>query len=434
MRKTFVIFFLIVFFLSCSQHKETATDNKAVLHQNQDELTQVIIYDVFTPPVASRIYAYTSLASYEAIRFSAPGNESLTEKMNGFGKMPTPDSGKQYDFTLAATQAFFTVAHKVTFSVDTLMKYEQQVFDRFKQNLTKNIYDRSIAFGDTVGKTILLRAMKDNYLQTRGKPKFLGSQEEGQWRPTPPDYLDGVEYCWNTMMPFVLDSAQQFTAVAPPVYSTNSNSVFFKMVKDVYNVNKSLTAEQRETAKFWDDNPFVIEHSGHLTFANKKITPGGHWMGITAIAVKKSNVDEVKIAQAYAVTAVALFEAFVSCWDNKYRWNYIRPVTVINKYIDSAWSPLLQTPPFPEYTSGHSTISASAATVLTKIFGDNFVFTDTSDLRYIGMKRDFTSFIQASEECSFSRLYGGIHYRFTVEKSTALGNEIGEFIIKKLGL
>lgn len=434
MEKLCVIFFSTVFFLSCSQHKETAPDSEAVLHQNQDELTQVIIYDVFTPPVASRIYAYTSLASYEAIRFAIPGNQSLTEKMKGFGKMPVPDSNMQYDFTLAATQAFFTVAHKVTFSVDTLIKYEQQVFGRFKQNLSADIYNRSIAFGDTVGKTILVRAMKDNYLQTRGKPKFLGNQEEGKWRPTPPDYLDGVEYCWNTMMPFVIDSAKQFAAPVPPKYSKDTASIFFKMVKDVYDVNKNLTTEKKTIAKFWDDNPFVIEHSGHLMFANKKITPGGHWMGIAAIAAKMSNADLVKIARAYAVTAVSLFEAFISCWDNKYTWNYIRPVTVINKYIDSAWAPLLQTPPFPEYTSGHSTISASAATVLTKIFGEKFAFTDTSDFRYIGMKRDFTSFIQASEECSISRVYGGIHYRFTVEKSTALGNEIGKLIIQKLEL
>lgn len=434
MQKFFVIIFSTVFFLSCSQHKETAPDSETVLHQNQDVLTQVIIYDVFTPPVASRIYAYTSLASYEAIRFNTPGNESLAEKMNGFGKMPVPDPKQQYNFTLAATQAFFTVAHKVTFSIDTLMKYEENILNRFKENLSDAVYNISIAFGDTVGKAILARTMKDNYLQTRGKPKFLGSQEEGSWRPTPPDYLDGVEYCWNTMMSFVIDSAKQFTAPAPPKYSKDTASIFFKMVKDVYDVNKNLSTEQKTVAKFWDDNPFVIEHSGHLMFANKKITPGGHWMGIAAIALIKSNADEVKIAKTYALTAVSLFEAFISCWDNKYKWNYIRPVTVINKYIDSAWSPLLQTPPFPEYTSGHSTISACAATVLTKIFGDNFAFTDTSDLRYIGMQRDFTSFHQASLECSISRVYGGIHYKETVINSTELGNRIGDFIINKLRL
>jgi len=354
--------------------------------------------------------------------------------MKGFGKMPVPDTTKKYDYTLAATQAFFTVAHKVTFSVDSLKKYEATVFDQYRQMLDDSVYNRSVAFGDTIGKAILARAVKDNYLQTRGKQKFLGSQEPGKWRPTPPDYLDGVEWCWNTMMPFVIDSASQFPAAAPPTFSTDTTSEFFGMVKDVYMVNKDLSPEQRTIAKFWDDNPFVIEHSGHLMFGNKKITPGGHWMGIAAIASKQSHADEVKIAKAYALTAIALFDAFISCWDEKYEWNYIRPVTVINERIDSAWSPLLQTPPFPEYTSGHSTITGCAATVLTNLFGDHFAFTDTSDLRYIGMQRNFTSFLQAADECSLSRLYGGIHYRLTVERSGALGRKIGEFIIRKLKL
>jgi hypothetical protein len=428
-------FLILVFiFSSCKQKDNIVINNADVLHQNQDELTQVIIYDVFTPPVASRIYAYTSLASYEAIRFLVPGNPSLAEKMKGFGKMPVPDTNKRYDYTLAATQAFFTVAHKVTFSVDTLKKYETPLFEQFKQVLDDSVYSRSVAFGDTIGKVILARSVKDNYLPSRGKQKFLGSHEPGKWRPTPPDYLDGVEWCWNTMMTFVIDSASQFDAEPPPDYSTDTSSEFFKMMKDVYTVNKNLSPEQRTIAKFWDDNPFVIEHSGHLMFANKKITPGGHWMGIAAIASKQTNANEVKIAKAYALTAIALFDAFVSCWDIKYKWNYIRPVTVINAYIDSAWSPLLQTPPFPEYTSGHSTITGCAATVLTNLFGDNFVFTDTSDLRYIGMQRDFSSFLQAADECSISRVYGGIHYRFTVEKSGELGKKIGEFIIRKLAL
>lgn len=419
---------------ACTERKKTAPEGAAVLHQNQDVLTQVIIYDVFTPPVASRIYAYTSLASYEAIRFLQPGSPSLAARLNGFAKLPLPDSSLSYDFSLAASKAFFTVAHKVTFSADSLQAYEDLLFPEFKKRLGKEVYDRSVAFGDTIGKIVLARAMQDNYLQTRGKPRYLGNNGNGQWRPTPPDYLDGVEYCWNTMKSFVLDSASQFMAEPPPAYSADTASSFFRMVREVYDVSKGLTENQKDIARFWDDNPFVLEHSGHLTFGNKKITPGGHWMGIAAIAAKKTKADQVKVAKTYALTAIALYEAFISCWDNKYHWNYIRPVTVINERIDSVWSPLLQTPPFPEYTSGHSTISASAAAMLTHLYGDSFSYTDTSDLRYIGMQRDFSSFRQASEECSVSRLYGGIHYRPTAERSTALGSAIGEFIIRKLKL
>ena len=427
------LIFLSLNFFSCKEKLKPVIINTEVLHQNQDQLTQIIIYDVFTPPVASRIYAYTSLASYEAIRFITPGNPSLVEKMKGFEKMPEPEKDKKYNYTLAASKAFFTVTHKVVFSLDSLKNYEINLFDAFKENISDDsVYQRSIDFGTKVGETILKRAMADNYLKSRSKPKFLGSNEPGKWRPTQPDYLDGVEWCWNTMKPLLMDSASQFFPGPPPAYSTDSNSVFFKAVKEVYSINKNITEEQKVIAKFWDDNPFVIEHSGHLMFGSKKITPGGHWMGIASIAARQTNADVIKTAKTYALTAVALFEGFISCWDVKYKWSYVRPVTVIDEYIEKTWSPLLQTPPFPEYTSGHSTITASAATVLTKLYGDNFSYNDTSDLRYIGMQRKFNSFLQAADESSVSRLYGGIHYRLSVDTGALYGRKVGNFIIEKL--
>ncbi|MEO7394529.1 MAG: vanadium-dependent haloperoxidase, partial [Chitinophagaceae bacterium] len=422
-----------VIIFSCKPQNVTILNNVEVLHTNQDQLTQIIIYDVFTPPVASRIYAYTSLASYEALRFLSPGNESLVEKMNDFEKMPQPEKGKNYNYVLAASKAFFTVVHKVVFSVDSLKNYEANLFKSFEDNIADDsVYTRSISFGTQVGETILKRVMTDNYLKSRSKAKYLGSNEPGKWRPTQPDYLDGVEWCWNTMKPLVLDSCSQFFPGPPPVFSTDTNSIFFKAVKEVYKISKNITEEQKIIAKFWDDNPFVIEHSGHLMFGNKKITPGGHWMGIASIAARQTNADEIKTAKTYALTAVALFEAFLSCWDVKYKWSYVRPVTVINESIEQTWSSLLQTPPFPEYTSGHSTITASAAAVLTKLYGDNFSYNDTSDLRYIGMQRKFNSFIQAADECSISRLYGGIHYRLSVDTGAVCGRKVGAFIIEKL--
>lgn len=273
------------------------------------------------------------------------------------------------------------------------------------------------------------------YFESRGKAKFLGNQNPGQWRPTPPDYMDGVEWCWGTMKPFLLDPASLSEDLPNPViYDLNPKSGYFKEVTGLYTLTKNLTTEQKEIAHYWDDNPFVMEHSGHLMFANKKITPGGHWMGIAAIASQQANADAVKTAKAYAVTAVALYDAFISCWNLKYKYNTVRPVTVINEKIDNSWIPMLQTPPFPEYPSGHSTITRAAAEVLTKMFGENFAFEDTSDLKYIGMKRNFKSFIQASDEASISRVYGGIHYRFSVDVGAEIGSKIGKMVVKKLDL
>jgi hypothetical protein len=405
-----------------------------VLHENVDQLTQLIIYDVFTPPVASRIYGYTSLAAYEAVRFANPKYNSIASQLKGFKKLPQPDAGKKYNFTLAATKAFFTVARKVTFSVDTLKKYEDKIYAMYQANLDDSTFARSVDFGERMGKAIMARAAFDNYPQTRGKPRFLGSNDNGKWRPTAPDYLDGVEFCWGTMHTFAIDTSTMFPLPPPPAYSEDRTSEYFKQNVEVYEQSKNLTPDQVEIARFWDDNPFVIQHNGHMMFVNKKITPGGHWIGITAIACKKTKADVVKTAQAYALTSIALFDAFIAGWQVKYDTEYIRPVSVINDKIDEKWLPMLQTPPFPEYPSGHSDISAASAVMLTHLFGDNFAYEDTSDFKYIGIKRQFKSFMQASDETSISRFYGGIHYRNSVNAGAEQGRQIGEFIWNKLKL
>jgi hypothetical protein len=431
--KILAILFGILMVTGCANKPKVALLNDAdVLHNNEDQLTQVIIYDVFTPPVAARIYGYTALASYEAMRYADPKYNSIVTQLKGFGKPPQPEKGKKYNFALAATKAFFTVAHKVTFSIDTLKKYENKVYAMYKDNLDDSTFARSVDFGEKIGKLILKRASVDDYPQTRGKPKYLGEESPAKWRPTPPDYMDGVEFCWGDMKVLAIDSSAQFSPAPPPPYSEDKNSAYVKQYLEVYNKNRSLTPQEKEIAKFWDDNPFVIEHNGHLMFADKKITPGGHWIGITAIACKQTHADAVKTAEAYALTSIALFDSFIACWEVKYHYSYERPVSNINEKVDHNWLPLLQTPPFPEYTAGHSTISGASATVLTHLFGDNFAFQDTSDLRYIGMQRHFTSFIQASDETAMSRFYGGIHYLNSSLTGAVQGKQIGNFIWNKL--
>jgi hypothetical protein len=347
--------------------------------------------------------------------------------------MPRPEAGRKYDFGLAYASAFAEMALHVVFSKDTLKVYLDEVYAHYQGQLDKEVYDNSVAFGKKVGEQVWLRAKDDNYLKSRSKPKYLGSEEPGKWRPTPPDYLDGVEFCWNEIHALLLDSASQFLPPPPPPYTMDSNSTFYNMAKEVYTISNNLTPEQQEIARFWDDNPFVIEHAGHLTFGTKKITPGGHWMGIAAIAARQTGAGAVKTALTYALTSASLLDAFIASWDAKYKWSYVRPITVIHEYWQKDWKPLLQTPPFPEYTSGHSTITAAAATVLTHLYGDNFAFNDTSDLRYIGMQRKFTSFYQAADECSVSRLYGGIHYRLSTDEGARAGRKVGELVVSRLG-
>ncbi len=436
MMRVLIFSFAIFFFSGCDQQTKKSdakilTDQN-LLHQNMNQLTEVIIHDVFSPSVASRIYAYTSLAAYEAVRFNEQNYPSITAQLSDFAIMPIPEKNKAYNYLLAATKAFFTVAEKITFSADTLNNYQKKIYTDFASLLDEETYDRSLEFGKTIGKKILERTTIDNYKMTRGMPKELGSNEPGKWRPTPPDYLDGAEPWWGKIKPLAVTSAAQFTCPAPPVYSKDTTSAFYRVAKEVYTIGKNLTEEQKIIARYWDDNPFVIEHAGHLMYGNKKITPVGHWIGISGIACKMKNLNAVETAQTYLLTSVAVFDTFISCWDEKYKYNLVRPVTVINEWFDHNWQPYLQTPPFPEHSSGHSGISAAAATVLTNLFGDGFAFEDTSDLKYIGMKRKFQSFNQAAMEVSISRVYGGIHYHTGIDAGADQGRAIGKYVVNKL--
>lgn len=433
--KQLLFAFFLLFLISCKQEEKAdpaILTDAGVIHRNIDQLTKVIVHDVFSPPVTSRIYSYTNIAAYEALRHSKPGYPSLASQMHGFENIPQPEAGKEYNYLLAASKAFFTMAEKVTFSVDTLRKYEDKLFADYKSLLDKETYERSMDFGEKVGLAIFQRSTKDNYKETRGMPKFLGSVEIGKWRPTPPDYLEGAEPHWSHMLPLTMDSSMHFSAMPPPLYSTDTSSLFYQVVKEVYTVGKNLTPEQINIAKYWDDNPIVMEHSGHMMFGNKKINPVGHWIGITSIASRKKNLEAVEAAQLYALVSSGIYDGIIGCWEEKYKSQMIRPITVINEFIDPNWQPLIQTPPFPEHTSGHSTISAVAATILTKRLGENFAFEDTSDLAYIGMKRNFKSFMDAAWEASVSRLYGGIHYRTGIEEGTKHGIKIGEYVNSKI--
>jgi hypothetical protein len=294
------------------------------------------------------------------------------------------------------------------------------------------VYARSIAYGDTVAGHVLAWAAKDQFKQTRGMPKFSVTSTPGRWIPTPPAYMDAVEPNWARLRPFVLDSAPQFRPEPPYPYDTSAASPFMRDAREVHAASKALTPEQREITAFWDCNPYVMNVIGHNMFATKKITPGGHWMGIAAIAARKADADLVRAASVYARTSVALADGFIASWEAKYSTGVVRPETVINQLLDEAWTPLLQTPPFPEYTSGHSVISTAAARVLTDEFGPAFAYTDSTEAEYGLPVRSFGSFEQAAAEAAISRLYGGIHYRHAIEQGQVQGRQVGDLVVARV--
>jgi len=431
------VFFLSLVLVSCTdddngEWKEKAR-NPEFLHRSVKQITDIIVHDIFSPPVASRIYAYMSVAGYEAAIHEDAKYVSFAGQLNGLEAFPQPETGKEYCYPLASVQAMLKVGRALVFSEDKLDNFYNKVMQEFKDTgMPDEVFERSVAFGTSIADHVMAWSSKDNYKQSRSFPKYSILDDPATWKPTPPAYMDAVEPHWNKIRPFAIDSAGQFKPLAPTAFSVDKNSQFYKEAMEVHDVGVNLTDEQRQIASFWDCNPFVMNVKGHVMFATKKISPGGHWMNITHVVCSMKNADIVQSAEAYARVAVSLVDGFISCWDEKYRSRLVRPETFINQYIDENWVPLLQTPPFPEYTSGHSVISSSAATALTDLFGENFAFTDSTEIEFGLTARSFKSFEEASKEAAVSRMYGGIHYKPACGNGMDQGKALGNYIVKKL--
>ena len=409
--------------------------NPLLFSNTVHELNGVIMGNNFSPIVGSRNYLYASIAAYEVIAAGFPDQyQSLAGQVNGLKSVPKPVAGKAVDFQFATILAYCKLGEAVTFPAGSMQDYTDSLKQLAKDHgMPDDVYTNSIAFSDTVAATILAWSKKDNYAETRSYPKYTVIDTPGRWVPTPPAYTDGMEPHWNMIRTLVMDSASQFTPPPPLEFDIkNKNSKYYQEVIAIKNAVDSLTEEQAHIANFWDDNPFKLNVSGHVMFSTKKFSPPGHWMSIVGIAAEKAKVDFQTTVYAYAISSIALFDSFIQCWDEKYRHNTARPETVINKYIDADWRPLLQTPPFPEYTCGHSTGSSATAEALTHVFGDNFAYTDSTELEFGIKSRSFKSFRDAAIENNWARFYGGIHFHNSCIVSTEYGRKVGELVVTKL--
>lgn len=437
-----IFFYLIVsilFLSSCTKEEKPIAVSAETYHKTGDKITDIMVHDIFSPTVASRIYAYSNLAAYQVIRQENKDLIDFTSKFEKLQPIPKPDSTANINFKLAALVAQMEIGKRLVFSEELLTSYRDSLYTDWR-NTNEDEFNNSKEYGLTIAQHLSEWMNKDNYKETRTMPKYsVHSDDPSRWQPTPPSYMDGIEPHWAKIRPFTLDSASQFKPVPHPEFSMEKGTVFYDELIEVYDIKKQMEkkgdeSEELKIAQFWDCNPYVSTQRGHLMFATKKISPGGHWMGICKIAAKKANLDFSQSAYAYTATAIALADGFISCWDEKYDSNLVRPETLINKHIDDNWSPVLQTPPFPEYSSGHSVVSGAASIVLTKIFGDEFSFEDDTEVKYGLPVRSFNSFSHAANEAAISRLYGGIHYRAAVENGMIQGQDVGNHVIKNLNL
>ena len=407
-----------------------------------DVLTKVIMEDVFTPPVSARIYAYSNLAAFEILRQEQDSIGSFAKVIKGFPSIVSPSD--PIDFKISSLVAYCTVSEflvldKARMNISEHHKmtdyFEGEVEKLIEEGFDQDIINSSINYGQEVAKEIIKWTKSDHYKQ-RSYPIFKVVDTLGGWKPTPPSFLPAVEPNWNTVRTFFIDSADQFNiSKYNTPFDIDPNSTFYKEAYAVYNSVKQVDSNRVAIAKYWDCNPnVVIGYSGNIKLWSQKISPGGHWISIASQACEQYNLSLTATSFIVSSVAMSLHDAFVSCWDMKYKTNLIRPETYIRQYIDPEWVPILETPAFPEHTSGHSVVSTAAATILTSLIGDNMEFTDATE-EFFGMpSKTFPSFYAASEEAAISRFYGGIHYLPAAEKGKSQGKELGNYVTKKISL
>ncbi|MBK7957780.1 MAG: vanadium-dependent haloperoxidase [Bacteroidetes bacterium] len=404
------------------------------LHRCNEKLIEVIMADIFSPPVASRLHAYPNIAAYSVLCYKDKSLTPMHGILKDLTEVPAPST--TIDYSLAACEAFCIVAKKLVYTESKFDAFENIEYTQWlaEHNQDSTLYKNSRQYAKMVGNHIIDWMLKDNYNYTRTLIRYQLTESPTAWRPTPPEYMNALEPNWPLMRSFVFDSSNVVRAIPDVPYSEKKNSTYYKNAMAVYNTAKNLQPEQKEIGVFWDDNANISKSTGHLSFFIHKATPGGHWIRIARKACKDNRFNESQTATVYTAVTISLYEGFISCWIEKYKSNAVRPETYINRLVDPKWMPLIESPPFPEYTSGHSVVSSAAAEVLTHLIPQPYAYIDSNEMEYGIAPRSFASFKAAAAEASISRFYGGIHYMPSLDNGAIQGAQVADFVLKKLKL
>lgn len=382
-----------------------------VTHWNQQALN-VIRTTSMNPPMASRALAITHTAIFDAVNAV-----DQTHNPYHFTGTVNPNCSRE---AAVAQAAYRTLA---------------AAFPTQQVNLQNELNARLALIPGGQAKTDgiqLGNAVADDILQLRSADgstfnpgPYTGSNVIGKWRPTPPGFANGLLPAWGAVTPFTMTSGSQFRQGPPPAVNSAEYTAAYNEVKELGSASSATrTVDQTNIARFWADG-------GGTT------TPPGHWNRIAQTVAASRNTTLSENARMFALMNLTMADAGIACWDMKYVYEYWRPVTGIREgdadgnldtVGDASWNPLITTPPFPSFTSGHSTFSGGAATVLASFFGtDNVSFTSSAE-GFAVPDRNFTSFSQAANEAKDSRLFGGIHWRFDNEVGMTMGNDLGRYV------
>ena len=374
----------------------------------------------YSPPVSARALGYVGVTLYEAVLPGMDGFRSLAGLAAGFDLPPAAGKNAAYDWPAVANSALASIFRRLFATAPAAQlaaaaALEERLEDRFRAGLPPGLFGRSVRRGQEVAAAVFDWSKADGGHEgyARNFPAYEPPSGLGLWVPTPPGFLPALQPFWGSNRCLAIAGAAEHRPGDHPAYSEDPTSAFFAEALETHEAVTNLTAEEEAIARFWSDDPGATA------------TPPGHSIAISTQVLRRQGVSLAAAAEAYVRVGMAVADAFVACWHQKYVYNLLRPVTYINKLIDPDWLPLLITPPFPEYPSGHSVQSAAAFQVLSDLFGDDYAFVDhTHDRRGLA-PRSFASFSEAAEEAAVSRLYGGIHYRAAIDNGLHQGKQIG---------
>jgi hypothetical protein len=379
----------------------------------------------YSPPVASRAFAYLGVIAYEATASDRDDLKTLAGQLNGLGPLPARQPDRAYDEAVvldaalsAATERFFNNTGPT--GQRAMKALDAKLSSTVAGSLSHDVVDRSRTYGRTLSEAVSTWADGDKTgpIANMGFPlTYALNPAPGHWRPTSTIAQQQTPLLpdWGRARPFAMPTGASCDLPAPLAYSTDKDSAFYREALEVRDTDAHLSDEQKAIGRFWSDDPML------------STTPPGHWIQIAFQIFDKEATPIDREVDLLARLSVAMADAFISCWTAKYEFDLIRPVTYIRANIDPAFNPILITPPFPEYPSGHSTQSAAAAEVLTQFFGDHYAFEDSSHVRDGLPPRKFASFRAAAEEAGISRLYGGIHFRTAIERGLAQGRCVAAY-------
>ncbi len=428
-----LLFLLLVGWLAGCQPTtaiaEPATNFPADIATDWFDLQLKLIQETpgFTPPVVARALGYSAVALYEAVVPGMPENHSLVGQLNGLEALPQAEPGQRYDWPTVANSALATSLRQLypTATPENLAAVDalEAQYARQRQAETgEEVFNRSAEYGTAVAEAIFAWSKDDGGHEgyTRNFPEgYTPLQGAGLWLPTPPNFQAALQPYWGQNRPFVVNPDVECLPPQPTAYSEQPDSQFYAEGMEVYTAVQNLTPEQEQIALFWADNP------------GETFTPPGHSIAIASQVLRQEKASLALATETYARVGIAVTDSFISCWNTKYIYNLVRPITYIQAVINPTWNkpeitdPVV-TPPFPEYTSGHSVQSGATAVVLTAVFGENYSFNDNTHERRGLPARTFDSFAAFAEEAAMSRLYGGIHYRPAIEAGLAQGECIGQ--------